>query len=100
VQSLDCYVFDLMGSLDLSLSESSMIAIPPTPISYVLAAHLRSAASSVGQKCKVAVSGGRFIDWPALVLAMMTAINGWLTVGLVPQSALMAAAILRRLTGK
>jgi hypothetical protein len=77
-----------------------MIAAPSTPIAYVLAAHTRSAASSMGKQCKVAMSGGRFRDWPAVLLAFMTVINGWLTVGLVPQSALMAAAVLRRLAGK
>jgi hypothetical protein len=77
-----------------------MIATPSTPIPYVLAAHIRSAATSIGQKCKVAMSEGRFRDWPAVLLAAMTAINGWLTVGLVPQSALMAGAVLRRLAGK
>jgi hypothetical protein len=75
-----------------------MIATPSTPIPYVLAARIRSAASSIGQMCKVAVSGGR--DWPAVLLAVMTAVNGWLTVGLVPQSALIAAAVLRRLAGR
>jgi hypothetical protein len=77
-----------------------MIATPSTPISYVVAARIRSTASSIGRSCRAAVSGGRFRDWPAVILAVMTAIDGWLTVGLVPQSALMAAAVLRRLTGK
>jgi hypothetical protein len=35
-----------------------------------------------------------------VLLVVMTAIDGWLAVGLVPQSALMAAAVLRRLAGK
>jgi hypothetical protein len=77
-----------------------MIATSSTPIPYVLAAHIRSATSSIGQKCKVAMTGGRFRDSPAVLLAVMTAINGWLTVGLVPQSALMVATVLRRLAGK
>ena len=77
-----------------------MIASPLTPILYVLAAYIRSSASSIGQTCKAAMSGGRFRDWPALFLPMMAAIDGWLTIGLVPQSTLMAAAILRRLSGK
>lgn len=77
-----------------------MIATPSRPIPYLLAAHIRSTASSIGQKCKVGMIGDRLRDWPAMLLAMMTAINGWLTVGLVPQSALMAAAVLKRLAGK
>jgi hypothetical protein len=77
-----------------------MIATPSTPVPNVLAARIRSAALLFGQKCKVAMSGGRFRDWPAVLLVVMTAINGWLTVGLVPQSALMAAAVLKRLAGK
>jgi hypothetical protein len=77
-----------------------MIATPAAPIPYMLATHIRSAALSIGQKCKVVMGGGRFREWPAVLLAVMTAINGWLTVGLVPQSALMAAAVLRRLAGK
>jgi len=84
----------------LSPLESPMIATPSTPIPYVFAAHMRSAASSIGRKCKVAMSTGRFRDWPAVLLVVMTAIDGWLAVGLVPQSALMAAAVLRRLAGK
>jgi hypothetical protein len=83
----------------LSPPESLMIAAPSTSIARVLAAQIRSAASSIGRRCRVAMSGGRFRDWPAVLLAVMTAVNGWLTVGLVPQSALMAAAVLRRLTG-
>ena len=77
-----------------------MLAAPSTPIPDLLAAHIRSTAASIRRKCKDAMSGGRFRDWPAVLLVVMTAINGWLTVGLVPQSALLAAAILRRLTGK
>jgi hypothetical protein len=77
-----------------------MITRPSTPIPYVVAARIRATASSIGGRCKDAMSKGRFRDWPAVLLAVMTAINGWLTVGLVPQSALMAAAVLRRLTGK
>ena len=77
-----------------------MIATPSTRIPYMLAAHIRSASSSIGRKCKVAISTGRFRDWPAVVLVVMTAIDGWLAVGLVPQSALMVAAVLRRLAGK
>jgi hypothetical protein len=89
-----------MKLVDLSPPESSMIATPSTPIPNLLAAHICSAASSIGQKCRIVMSGGRFRVSPAVLLAVMTAINGWLTVGLVPQSALMAAAVLRRLAGK
>jgi hypothetical protein len=77
-----------------------MIASPSTPILYVLAAHIRSTVSSIGQTGKAAISGGRFHDWPALFLPTMAAIHGWLTIGLVPQSTLMVAAVLRRLSGK
>jgi hypothetical protein len=77
-----------------------MIATPSTPILYVLAAHIRATASSIGQKCRVAFRGGRFRDWPAVFLPVMAAIEGCLTMGLVPQSTLMAAALLRRLSGK
>lgn len=77
-----------------------MIASPSTPILYALAAHIRSTASSIGQACKAAMGGGRFRDWPALFLPMIAAIDGWLTIGLVPQSTLMVAAVLRRLSGK
>jgi hypothetical protein len=76
-----------------------MIASPSTPFLYVLAAYIRSSASSIGQTCTAAMSGGRFRDWPALFLPMMVAIDGWLTMGLVPQLTLMVAAVLRRLSG-
>jgi len=77
-----------------------MIAIPSTPILHVLAAYIRATASSIGQRCKVAIRGGRFRDWPAVFLPVMAAIDGCLTIGLVPQSTLMTAAVLRRLSGK
>jgi hypothetical protein len=77
-----------------------MIVSPSTPILYVLAAYIGSTASSIGQRYKAAVSGGRFCDWPALFLPMMVVIDGWLTIGLVPQSTLMAAAVLRRISEK
>jgi hypothetical protein len=77
-----------------------MIAARSTPIPRLLAALIRSTASSIHRRCRDAMSAGRFRDWPAVLLVVMTAINGWLTIGLVPQSALMAAAVLRRLTGK
>ena len=77
-----------------------MIATPSTPIPYVLAARIRSTASLIGRRCKVAISGGRFRHWPAVFLVVMTAIDGWLAVGLVPQSALMAAAVLEATRGQ
>ena len=101
VQSLDCHFLGLMRLVAFIAIGEPMIATPSTRIPYVLAAHIRSTASSIGRRCKVAISGGRFRDWPAVFFAVMTAIDGWLTVGLVPQSTLMAAAVLRRrLTGK
>jgi hypothetical protein len=77
-----------------------MIATPSTPILHGLAAHIRSTASSIGQGCKVAIRAARFRDWSAVFLPAMITIDGWLTIGLVPQSTLMAAAVLRRLSGK
>lgn len=77
-----------------------MIASSSTQILCVLAAYIRSSAWSIGQTCKAAMSEGRFRDWPALFLPMMAAIDGWLTIGLLPQSTLMVAAVLRRLSGK
>jgi hypothetical protein len=77
-----------------------MIATPSTPITYMLPARIRSTAAPIGRRRRVAMCASRFRDWPAVLLVVMTAIDGWLTVGLVPQSALMAAAVLRRLTGK
>ena len=77
-----------------------MIVTPSTPILHVLAAYIRAAPSSIGQRCKAAMSGGPFRDWLVLFLPVMAAIDGCLTIGLVPQSTLMAAAVLRRLSGK
>lgn len=77
-----------------------MIVSPSTPVIDLLVAHIRSSASWIGRTLKAAVSGARFGDWPALFLGLMAAIDGWLTVGLVPQSTLMLAAVLRRLSGR
>jgi len=77
-----------------------MIATPSTPILHGLAAYIRSTASSIGQRCKVAIWAARFRDWPAVFLPAMITIDGCLTIGLVPQSTLMAAAVLRRLSRK
>jgi hypothetical protein len=77
-----------------------MIATPSTPILHGLAAYIRSTASSIGQRCKVAMRAARSRDWSAVFLPAMIAIDGCLTIGLVPQSTLMAAAALRRLSGK
>ena len=77
-----------------------MITTPSTPMLQVLAAYIRAAPWSIGQMCMAGIRGGRFRDWPALFLPVMAAIDGCLTIGLVPQSTLMAAAVLRRLSGK
>ena len=69
-----------------------MIAIPSTSITNALVAHIRSSASSICLRCNDALSGGGIRDWPTALLVVMTALNGWLTVGLVPQSALLAAS--------
>jgi hypothetical protein len=44
--------------------------------------------------------GNRLGKWVPLVFAVMTAIDGWLTLGSLAQSTVIAAAVLRRLTGK
>jgi hypothetical protein len=44
--------------------------------------------------------GSRLGKWVPLVFAVMTAIDGWLTLGSLAQSTVIAAAVLRRLTGR
>ena len=44
--------------------------------------------------------GSRLGKWLPLVLAAITAVDGWLTLGPLAQSTLIAAAVLRRLGGK
>ena len=42
---------------------------------------------------------GRFGSWLPLLLAVTTAVVGWLMLGPLAQSTLIAAAVLRRLKG-
>ena len=77
-----------------------MIAIPLVPIRRALAAHIRQIASSMGQRCKIAVRGARFGKWLPLVLVVTTAVEGCLRVGPLAQATLIATAVLRRITGR
>lgn len=76
--------------------------MPVTPLMLIPCqlTQIRSMASAMGQRCKLALSGGRSGDWPAMLFAVTAAVDGWLTLGLVPQSTLIAAAVLRRLARK
>lgn len=42
----------------------------------------------------------RLDRWLPLLFAMMTAVEGWLVLGSLAQSTLIAAALLKRLRGK
>ena len=44
--------------------------------------------------------GSRLGKWLPLLLAATTAVDGWLTLGSLAQSTVIAAAVLRRLGGK
>jgi hypothetical protein len=44
--------------------------------------------------------GSRLGKWLPLLFAATTAVDGWLTLGSLTQSTVIAAAVLRRLTGK
>jgi hypothetical protein len=44
--------------------------------------------------------GSRLGKWLPLLFAVMTAVDGWLALGSLAQSTVIAAAVLRRLTGK
>jgi hypothetical protein len=102
VQSLDCHFYDLITSALhlLCPSENTVIAMPSMPIRRALAAHIRPVASSMAQERNVATIGGRSGNWLPLLLAATTAIDGWLTLGPLAQSTLIAAAVLGRLRGK
>jgi hypothetical protein len=41
----------------------------------------------------------RLVKWLPLLFAVMTAVDGWLALGSLAQSTLIAAAVLRRLKG-
>jgi hypothetical protein len=99
VQSLYGRFFDVMNAaLHLpSPSESAVIAMPSMPIRHASAAHSCPSVSLAGKGCNVAVKGGRFGSLLPVLLAVTTAVDGWLTVGPLAQSALMGAAMLRRL---
>jgi hypothetical protein len=99
VQSLDCHFFDLIARAPhvLCPSENTVIAMPSMPICRALAVHIRPVASSMAQKRNVATIGGRSGNWLPLLIAATTAVDGWLTLGPLAQSTLIAAAVLRRL---
>jgi hypothetical protein len=99
VQSLDCHFFDLISrALHLLRPlETTVIAMPPTPIRRASAARIRPVASSMAQRRNVATRGGRSGNWLPLLLAATMAVDGWLTLGPLAQSTLIAAAVLRRL---
>ena len=42
----------------------------------------------------------RLGKWLPLLFAVMTAVDGWLVLGLLAQSTVMAAAVFKRLRGK
>jgi hypothetical protein len=44
--------------------------------------------------------GSRLGKWLPLLFAVTTAVDGWLTLGSLAQSTVIAAAVLRRLRGK
>jgi hypothetical protein len=44
--------------------------------------------------------GSRLGRWVPLVFATMTAVDGWVVLGSMAQSTVIAAALLRRITGK
>jgi hypothetical protein len=47
-----------------------------------------------------AVIGSRLAKWLPLLFAVTTAVDGWLTLGSLAQSTVIAAAVLRRLSGR
>jgi hypothetical protein len=102
VQSPDWHFFDLISSRShfRVTSESTVIAMLSTPIRRTLAAHIGPIASSMTQRRNVATRGGKLANWLPLLLAMTTAADGWLALGPLAQSALIGAAVLRRLSGR
>jgi hypothetical protein len=54
----------------------------------------------MSERCKVVMRAGRLSSWPFVFVAMTIAADGWLMLGPLAQSTLMAAALLRRLRGK
>jgi hypothetical protein len=47
-----------------------------------------------------AMTESRFGKWLPLLFAVMTAVDGWLALGLLAQSTVMAAELIKRLRGK
>ena len=98
VQSPDRHLFDLMGRASHVCSplEGTMIAVPLMSICRTFAAQFGPIAASLGQRC-IAMREGRFGNWLPFLLAATTALNGWLLLGPLAQSTLMAAEVFRRL---
>jgi hypothetical protein len=82
------------------LPESPMIAIPLVRMRRALAMRIHSTASEKSCRFAAAMRGGPFGHLLMLVPALTTAVNGWLTVGLLAQSVLIAGTLLRRLTSQ
>jgi len=80
--------------------EGAVIATPIISIPAALTAHIRPIALRWLQGSGIAMIGSRFGKWLPLLFVVMAAVDGWLTLGSLGQSTVIAAAVLRRLRVK
>jgi hypothetical protein len=80
--------------------ESAVIATPLISIAAGLTAHIRPLALRWLQASGIAMIGSRFGRWLPLLFVVTAAVDGWLTLGTLGQSTVIAAALLRRLRVK
>jgi hypothetical protein len=69
-----------------------------TPLRHLWAGYIRLPSTSQG--CNVAVRRDRFGNCLFVLIALMIAVDDWLTLGPWAQGPVVAAAVLRRLRGE
>ncbi len=77
-----------------------MITTPSITIPAALSAHIRPIALRWVQRGGIAMIGSRFGKCLPLFFVVTAAVDGWLTLGSLGQSTVIAAAVLRGLRVK
>jgi hypothetical protein len=77
--------------------ERAVIATPWNSIAAALTAHIRPIALRWLQASGIAMIGSRLGKWLPLFFFVAAVVDGWLTLGTLGQSTVIAAALIRRL---
>ena len=74
-----------------------MTSVPLLPIGRAVVAYIFAVASSIARRINLATRGESLGTWLPLFLAVTTAVDGWVTLGPLAQSAQIVTVVLRRL---